>query len=90
MFLCCSKLHPLQENTWVLPEVAMQEKLLPLMVQDVPGNRALESLFLFLDAQGGSTPGTDPPVHNGSHVTISLEDVILSRKLKLKCILSHH
>lgn len=53
----------------------MWEKLLPLMVQGVSGNRALESLFLFLDKQGGSAPGMDPQVHNHSHVMISLEDV---------------
>lgn len=75
MSFCCSNLHPFQENMWVLPGVEMQEKLLPLLVQGVSGNCALESLFLFLDIQGGSAPGTDPPVHNHSHVMVSLEDV---------------
>lgn len=73
--LCCSKPHPFQENMWILPGVAIQEKLLPVMVQGVSGDCALESLFLFLDLQGGSIPGTDPQVHNHSHVMIPLEDV---------------
>lgn len=73
--LCCSKLHPFQENMWFLPGVAVQEKLLPLMVRGVSGNRALESLFFFLDNQGSSAPGMDPQVQNHSHVMISLEDV---------------
>lgn len=70
--LCCSKLHPFLENMWVLPGVAMQEKLLPLMVQGVSGD---PPLFLFLDIQGGSIPGTDPQVHNHSRAMIPLEDV---------------